>query len=108
MNRNRKSKQYDQRDADWQATVMASSLDYDEVVPEKLRDVQGGWQRHNISPRNHYFFQGVARSLCDQEAYRPQFGLAAEPAIGHKCATCLSKYFALNPPKAGDGFKLEG
>ena len=38
MQKNRKAKQYDQRDADWQACMMASDLDYNEVLPEKLRE----------------------------------------------------------------------
>jgi len=38
MNRNRKAKQYDQRMRDEQAMMMAASLEFDEVLPEKLRD----------------------------------------------------------------------
>ncbi len=45
MNRNRKSKQYDQRSKDEQAGFMAADLDYKEVMPEKLIIEQDGVPR---------------------------------------------------------------
>ena len=38
MNRNRKAKKFDRLDADWQACMMASDLDFNDVMPEKLRE----------------------------------------------------------------------
>lgn len=61
-----------------------------------------GWQpQGGITQRNHFFTEGSNKSLCEKAHRRIHEGVSHEPAAGHKCVGCLSRWYMLPEDRKG-------